>query len=325
MGWQPKRPGLRLPEGAMSIQVQDEPSNLSVEKPTENLIQLEADFLEDGKFGRRVLEVDSDQVKVVESNGATSFQMPIGEIKSARNEPLVGGGRLEVVTKNGEIVPIISYSLTVAAKFSEAARGIEQLAKSESLSINLKQEKLRCSKCNRLLPEKDGVCPACVNRGKTLLRISKFLLPISSSSQKETPCSHCFSNKSHKLPFHTNTITSSQPLEYLYTDVWTSPVLSIDNFKYYLIFVDHFTRYTWFYPLKQKSQVKETFIHFKALVEKHFDKPIKNLYSDTGGEYVALRAFLSAAGISHFTSPPHTPELQSPDTHHTGGCQNILV
>jgi ATP-binding cassette, subfamily B, bacterial len=97
------------------------------------------------------------------------------EIKSARNEPLVGGGRLEVVTATGEIIPIISYSLTLAHKFSEAARGIEQLAKKEQLLINLKEERLRCIKCNRLLPEKDGVCPACVNRGKTMMRISKFL------------------------------------------------------------------------------------------------------------------------------------------------------
>ncbi len=161
----------------MSITVQDEPNDITVELPAESLIQLEADFLEDGKFGRRVLEVDSDHVRVLESTGAISFQIPIPDIKSARNEPLVGGGRLELVTKTGEIVPIISYSLTIAAKFSEAARGIEQLAKKEPLSINLKLQRLRCAKCNRLLPEKDGVCPACVNRSKTLLRISRFLIP----------------------------------------------------------------------------------------------------------------------------------------------------
>jgi ATP-binding cassette subfamily B protein len=161
----------------MSIQIQDEPGNLPVTEVAGALINLEADFLEDGKFGRRVLEVDSGAVRVLEANGAVSLQMPIAEIKSARNEPLVGGGRLEVVTKTGDIVPIISYSLTLAAKFSEAARGIEQLAKGEPLSINLKLQRLRCAKCNRLLPEKDGVCPACVNRSKTLLRISRFMIP----------------------------------------------------------------------------------------------------------------------------------------------------
>lgn len=155
----------------------EEPDIRGVANATSPLIKLEADFAHDGRFGNRTLEVTSEHVRVLEANGAVSFQIPISEIKTARNEPLVGGGRLEVITPKGDILPIISYSLTVAAKFSEAARGIEQLAKSEQLLINLKEERVRCAQCNRLLPEKDGVCPACVNRGKTLLRISRFLTP----------------------------------------------------------------------------------------------------------------------------------------------------
>lgn len=62
------------------------------------------------------------------------------------------------------------------------------------------------------------------------------------------------------------------------------------------------------YPLKQKSQVKEVFVAFKALVENRFQSRIRTLYSDNGGEFVALRSFLTAHGISHLTSPPHTPE-----------------
>ena len=138
------------------------------------LIQLEGDYAEDGRYGKRIFEVTATQVRVLEPNGAVGFQMPITDIKSARNEPLVGGGQLEVTTKTNEIVPVLAYSLTLAAKFSEAARGLEQLAKDEKLCINLKKERLRCEKCNRLLPEKDGICPACVNRRKTLLRIAGF-------------------------------------------------------------------------------------------------------------------------------------------------------
>jgi ATP-binding cassette subfamily B protein len=143
----------------------------------EVLIRLEADLAEDGRYGRRVFEVTAGQVRVSEPNGAVSFLMPLSEMKSARNEPMVGGGQLEVTTRTGEVVPVVAYSLTLAAKFSEAARGLEQLAKGEPLCINLKQERLRCEKCNRLLPEKDGICPACVNRGKTLYRIAGFLTP----------------------------------------------------------------------------------------------------------------------------------------------------
>ncbi|MBV6459877.1 MAG: Vitamin B12 import ATP-binding protein BtuD [Fimbriimonadaceae bacterium] len=141
------------------------------------LIRLESDLTFEGNYGIRHLIVTGEDVRVEDADGSTSFRMPIEEIDSARNEPLVGGGRLEVTTKHGAVVPVLSYSMTLAAKFSEAARGIEQLAKGEPLSINLKLELLRCPKCGRLLPEKDGVCPACVNRGRTLLRISRYMLP----------------------------------------------------------------------------------------------------------------------------------------------------
>ncbi|RVW74761.1 Retrovirus-related Pol polyprotein from transposon RE2 [Vitis vinifera] len=45
-----------------------------------------------------------------------------------------------------------------------------------------------------------------------------------------------------------------------------------------------------------------------ALVEKFFNRPIITLYSDNGGEYQALSSFLTINGVSHLTSPPHTPE-----------------
>jgi ATP-binding cassette subfamily B protein len=141
------------------------------------LIRLIGDFDDDGRFGHRTLEVASDHVRILDAGGAETLRLPIADVKSARNEPLVGGGRLEVTTKRGEILPLLSYSLTHAPKFSEAARGLEQLAKGEPLLISLKQERLRCPKCDRLLPEKDGVCPACVQRGKTFLRILGFMKP----------------------------------------------------------------------------------------------------------------------------------------------------
>ncbi len=141
------------------------------------LIRLQADFGPDGGFGRRELVVTRDSVRVLEAGGALAFQMPIGEIRTARNEPLVGGGRLEITAKSGDVLPVVTYSQTVAARFSEAARGIEQLAKGEPFSITLKEERTRCANCQRLLPEKDGICPACVNRSKTMWRIGGFLTP----------------------------------------------------------------------------------------------------------------------------------------------------
>lgn len=96
------------------------------------------------------------------------------------------------------------------------------------------------------------------------------------------PCYACSNNKMHKLPFTTSSLKSSQPLEFVFSDLWTSPIISVDGFKYYVIFVDHFTRYTWLYPLKQKSQVSEVFTRFKSLVENRFQCKLRTLYTDNG-------------------------------------------
>ena len=44
----------------------------------------------------------------------------------------------------------------------------------------------------------------------------------------------CCISKSHKLSFYTTSIVSTAPLQYIYTDVWTSPVTSYDRYKYIL-------------------------------------------------------------------------------------------
>ena len=117
--------------------------------------------------------------------------------------------------------------------------------------------------------------------------VSQFSLPTIACSSKHLSCSDCLIYKSHKQPFTNSSIASSRPLEYVFSDVWSSPITSIDNFKYYVFFIDHYSRYTWLYPLKKKLQVQEVFIAYKALVEKKFQTSIGTLFSDNGGEYVA--------------------------------------
>lgn len=85
-------------------------------------------------------------------------------------------------------------------------------------------------------------------------------------------------------------------------------MFSYDKFKYYVIFVDHFTKYVWFYPLKKKSDTYDVFLRFRALVENFFKRRIVQFFSDNGGEFEKLTPYLSSNGISHLTSPPHTPE-----------------
>lgn len=61
-------------------------------------------------------------------------------------------------------------------------------------------------------------------------------------------------------------------------------------------------------PAKKKAEVRPTFISFTTLVENRFNSWIGTLFSDSGGEFVALKSFLQSHGISHLASPPHTPQ-----------------
>ncbi|GMJ02052.1 hypothetical protein HRI_003874400 [Hibiscus trionum] len=56
-------------------------------------------------------------------------------------------------------------------------------------------------------------------------------------------CTSCLINKSHKVPFGQNIMASSHSLELLYFDVWSTKHVSYDGYSYYVVFVDHFTKY----------------------------------------------------------------------------------
>ena len=58
---------------------------------------------------------------------------------------------------------------------------------------------------------------------------------------------------------------------------------------YYITFVDDFTRMTWVYFLKHKSEALEKFIEFKQLVKTELNVYIKFLRShSSGGEHLSL-------------------------------------
>lgn len=141
------------------------------------LIRVFSDLTADGVYGPQWVFVTAKRVVVAaEKSDRAPFDVPIEGIRLARTEPLVGGGRLEIECRDSADLHI-PYSNSLAGKFSEVARGIEQLRKGESFYINPRLDRTRCEKCQRLLPEKNGICPACVRRLETLGRIVSFLTP----------------------------------------------------------------------------------------------------------------------------------------------------
>ncbi|KAK3015555.1 hypothetical protein RJ639_007172 [Escallonia herrerae] len=78
-----------------------------------------------------------------------------------------------------------------------------------------------------------------------------------------------------------------ESLELIHTDVCGSiDPASLGKNKYFLLFIDDYSRKTGVYFLKQKSKVFSTFRRFKALVEKQSGYHIKAMRSDRGGVFI---------------------------------------
>lgn len=66
--------------------------------------------------------------------------------------------------------------------------------------------------------------------------------------------------------------------------------MSVDSLyrcRYFVTFIDDYSRRTWIYFLKAKDEIYGQFQEFKTLVENQTGKNIKVLRSDNGGEYTS--------------------------------------
>ena len=80
------------------------------------------------------------------------------------------------------------------------------------------------------------------------------------------------------------------PLELIFTDLWGPfHLTTYSGFKYYVSFIDAFSRYTWIFPIKTKVETTSVFQDFKSLVELQLNTKIKSVQSDWG---VSIDLFL---------------------------------
>lgn len=121
-------------------------------------------------------------------------------------------------------------------------------------------------------------------------------------------CIACQLGKAHKLPFTASKTMYSSPFELVVSNVWGPAWLPSNGFRYYVSFVDMYSRYTWVYFLQNKSEVARCFRDFYRLVKVQFRSSIKMLQTDGGGEYRVLARELSSLGVQHRITCPYTSE-----------------
>lgn len=89
----------------------------------------------------------------------------------------------------------------------------------------------------------------------------------------------------------------------MHSDIW-GPAFqpSAQGFKYYISFVDDYTRYTWIFPLTLKSEAAGCVKQFLSMVKCQFSATVTRFQTDWGGEFRPLVHHLQDLGI-HFQHP----------------------
>jgi hypothetical protein len=118
----------------------------------------------------------------------------------------------------------------------------------------------------------------------------------------------------HQLPYFVSSSHSSAPLELIFLDVWGPTIDSFHRKKYYVSFIDDYSKFTWI-PLVTRNIMYKYFLEFQRLVERRLDRKIITIQSDWGGEYERLNSFFCNIGITHQVFCPQTHQ-QNGDAKH---------
>ena len=82
--------------------------------------------------------------------------------------------------------------------------------------------------------------------------------------------------------------------------------MSTLGFRYFVIFIDDFSRWTWLFLVKIRAELFSIFQNFFAEIHNQFNTSIRILRNDNALEY--LFAFLSSHRILYQSSCAYTPQ-----------------
>src|SRR6266542_1484092 len=138
--------------------------------------------------------------------------------------------------------------------------------------------------------------------------VSSSLLPCHKQSSDPSLCHACQLGHHVRLPFHLSSSRATTPFDLIHCDLWTSPLLNIPGYKYYLVILDDISHYTWTFPLRLKSDVFSVLTNFFAHARTQFKTNVRRVQCDNGGEFdnSSARNYFLTHGIALRMSCPHT-------------------
>ncbi|KAJ9547010.1 LOW QUALITY PROTEIN: hypothetical protein OSB04_019553 [Centaurea solstitialis] len=132
------------------------------------------------------------------------------------------------------------------------------------------------------------------------------------SFAKESFCTACENGKQTRASFKSKQVsTINSPLHLLNMDLF-GPVniQSMGGKRFTLVIVDEYSRYTWVFFLRAKSETSQLIIAFILRMEKYNQITVRSIRSDHGTEFKnsVLDEFLVSKGISQNFSSVRTPQ-----------------
>jgi histone deacetylase 1/2 len=134
------------------------------------------------------------------------------------------------------------------------------------------------------------------------------VLHLCNKDNSPSVCHACQLGRHIRLPFHTSGSRASSAFDLIHCDLWTSPVISVSGYKYYLVILDDYSHFLWTFPLKLKSDTFPTLSHFFAYAHTQFGASIKAIQCDNGREFdnSSSRTFFLTHGAQLRMSCPYT-------------------
>ena len=125
-------------------------------------------------------------------------------------------------------------------------------------------------------------------------------LTLDSSAKPDPICEPCLAGKMHANPFPSSDSRTEELLELIHSDLHHVGATSHSGYKYWITFIDDFSRFKAVVPLKLKSDAFDAFKKFKAFAENQTGRKIKKFRCDKGGEYMSNEfiGYLDSCGIA---------------------------
>ena len=136
--------------------------------------------------------------------------------------------------------------------------------------------------------------------------LNKFVFGL--NSNKVVCCDIFHFAKQKRLSFPISTHVSHCLFDLVHFDLWGPfSVPTIEGYKYFLTIVDDYSRCTWVYLLKSKSETQALIEQFSNMIETQFGAKIKCLRSDNGTKFF-MKDFFKSKGILHQLTCVETPQ-----------------